>query len=139
MEQKLRVSEKLLSQIKTLEMRSEESVKTQAGIEPKLALIVKRTKELKSQVCILTLCYKVKTLFLKTQKTLIEFSNFECGLLTVIIIWYLIHNIIPSIKLGSFQLHCNLLPIEGFQLFDAVARVCMDLTYPLPILKGKQL
>lgn len=50
MEQKLRVSQKLLAQIKTLETKSEEAVRTQADIEPKLALIVKRTKELKSQV-----------------------------------------------------------------------------------------
>ena len=99
MEQKLRVSEKLLGQIKTLELRSEESVKMQADIEPKLALIVKRTKELKSQVCILTLCYEAQILFLKSQKTLIEFSNFECGLLTKIIVWCLLDKVKPSTKI----------------------------------------
>eukprot|EP00111_Clytia_hemisphaerica_P014827 TCONS_00043696-protein len=50
MEQKLRVSEKLLSQITSLRERSQEAVKTQADTEPKLALIVKKTKELQSQV-----------------------------------------------------------------------------------------
>ncbi|XP_066931488.1 CDK5 regulatory subunit-associated protein 3-like [Clytia hemisphaerica] len=50
MEQKLRVSEKLLSQITSLRERSQEAVKTQGDTEPKLALIVKKTKELQSQV-----------------------------------------------------------------------------------------
>jgi Protein of unknown function (DUF773). len=50
MEQKLRVSEKLLNQINSLKQRTDESVKTQADTEPRLALIVKKTKVLKTQV-----------------------------------------------------------------------------------------
>ena len=119
MEQKLRVSEKLLGQIKTLEARSEESVKVQADIEPKLALIVKRTKELKSQVCILTLCYKAQILFLIRQKLLIESSHFECGLLTVINIWCLLIKITKlelmkgSVATGQFE-NCFITSQEEF-------------------------
>lgn len=50
LEQKLKVSENLLSQITALQNRYNEAVKNQAESEPKLALIVKRTKELKAQI-----------------------------------------------------------------------------------------
>lgn len=50
LQQKLKISQNLLNQMSTLQERHDEALKLQTETEPKLALIVKKTKELQAQV-----------------------------------------------------------------------------------------
>ena len=48
--QKLQISEKLINQVATLKKKSKEAVELQIETQPKLEILVKRTKTLQTQV-----------------------------------------------------------------------------------------